>query len=417
MATTGSPLAPAVEFRRWNLYVFLSTVLIIAESKGWNVHVRLPYIELPPEAGTAVINVAWLFLCFSGVKMVTEWLDAENNKQWGMLIQLFAGCILFIAGQIFFIVSIINWPYYIDELFDLDTILISAILLLGCAAGLFLGSLLELLPLIRSREERERTSLPRFPVAVSSVAMTAGVLFFFGVAAAFGLSFFISGPISSHWWEMYLGTTILISLPGATSFLLGKNKLAKIKAIFDMHDSMYMVYGRMRGSSKVRRDPLYIAAERGDEGAVRELVGSGHDPDQVGEMGWTALLITVAQGHDDIARYLLDCEANPNVGNFLGRTPLMFASRNGNVGMVRTLLEFGADQNFTSLPIRPPRNHPLMAAAEMGHKEIVELLIEAGADLYIKDTDGLTAEDYARSAGHGDIATFLRKKRRMHENK
>lgn len=417
MAATRSPLTPAVEFRRWNLYVFLSTLLIIAESKGWSVHVRLPYIELPPEAGTAVINVAWLFLCFSGVKMVTEWSDAENNKQWGMLIQLIVGCILFIAGQIFFIGSVINLPYYIDELFNLDTVLISAILLLGCVTGFFLGLLFELLPFVRSKEERERTSLPRFPVAVSSVAMAAGALFFLGVVAAFGLSFIISGPISSHWWEMYLGTTILISLPGATSFLLGKNRLAKIKVAVDMHDSMYMVYGRMRGSFKVRRDPLFVAAERGDEGAVRELVGSGHDPDQVGERGWTPLLIAVAQGHDDIARYLLDCGANPNVGNFIGRTPLMFASRYGNVGMVRTLLEYGADQNFTSLPIRPPRNHPLMAAAEMGHKEIVDLLFEAGADLNIRDTDGLTAEDYARSAGHGDIATFLRKKRRKHENK
>ena len=349
--------------------------------------------------------------------MVTEWSDAENNKQWGMLIQLIAGCILFIAGQIFFIGSVINFPYYIDELFNLDTVLISAILLLGCVAGFCLGLLFELLPFIRSREERERTSLPRFPVAVSGVAMLSGVLFFLGVAAAFGLSFIISGPISSHWWEMYLGTTILISLPGATLFLLGKNRLANIKVAVDMHDSMYMVYGRMRGSSKVRRDPLYVAAERGDEGTVRELVGSGHDPDQVGQLGWTPLLIAVAQGHDDIARYLLDCGANPNVGNFLGRTPLMFASRYGNVGMVRTLLEYGADQNFTSLPIRPPEKPPLMAAAEMGHKEIVDLLIEAGADLNIKDTDGLTAEDYARSAGHGDIATFLRKKRRKHENK
>lgn len=417
MAATSSPSTPAAEFRRWNFYVFLSTVLIIAESKGWNVLVRLPYIELPPDAGTAVINVAWLFLCFSGVKMVAEWSDAENNKQRGMLIQLIAGCISFIFGQIFFIVSIINLPYYIDELFNLNTILISTILLLGCVAGFSLGLLFECLPLIRSREEQERTSLPRFPVAVSGVATASGVLFFFGVVAAFGLSFIISGPISSHWWKMYLGTTILISLPGATSFLLGKNKVANIKAIVDWHDSMYMVYGWMPGSSKVRRDPLYVAAERGDEGTVRELVGSGHDPDQVGQLGWTPLLIAVAQGHDDVARYLLDCGANPNVDNFMGRTPLMFASRYGNVGMVRTLLEYRADQNFTSLPIRPPKNHPLMAAAEMGHKEIVDLLFEAGADLNIRDDDGLTAEDYARSAGHGDIATFLRKKRRKHENK
>jgi hypothetical protein len=411
------PSTPDVEFRRWNLYVFLSALVIIAQSRGWPLHVRLPFLEIPPETSIAVINVAWLCLWFFGMKMVAEWSLVENRKQWGILIQLIGGCIVFLAGQLFFIGNIINFPYYIKLLFVPETFFISIIIILGCVTGYYFSLLFELLTFTRSKRERERTGLPRFPVVVTSVARVSGAFSLLAAVAAFGISFTMNPPVSSHWWQVYLGATILTSLPRAISVLLGKKRLGKAKRAIDTHDTMYMTYGGMEGSPEFSPDPLYVAAEQGDEDAVREHVDSGCDPDKVGYLGWTPLMIAVAEGHNNIAKHLLTCGANPNTGNFSGRTPLMFASGYGTVDMVRTLLDYGADPNFTSLPIRPPNNHPLMAGAGIGHKEIVELLIEAGADLNIVDTEGRTAEDYARLSGHGEIATLLRKKRRKDEDR
>lgn len=48
-----------------------------------------------------------------------------------------------------------------------------------------------------------------------------------------------------------------------------------------------------------------------------------------------------------------------------------------------------------------------MWAAQRGHRAVVELLLNAGAYPSAVDSDGLTAADYARAAGHTALASRL----------
>ena len=53
----------------------------------------------------------------------------------------------------------------------------------------------------------------------------------------------------------------------------------------------------------------------------------------------------------------------------------------------------------------------LMFAAGGGQKEIGTILLAAGADPTVKDRDAQTAEEFARSVGHEDVAKLLETKR------
>jgi ankyrin repeat protein len=116
--------------------------------------------------------------------------------------------------------------------------------------------------------------------------------------------------------------------------------------------------------------PLLLAARRGHESTVKHLVKAGARAVVEGVENTTAVLVSAADsGHASIVSDLVTARADVNHRNRGGRTALMVASCSGQTATVRTLLELGASRT--------------------------------------KKQGGMTALEWAQSAGHMDVAVLL----------
>ena len=79
------------------------------------------------------------------------------------------------------------------------------------------------------------------------------------------------------------------------------------------------------------------------------------------------------------------------------------AVTHSDLGRVQALLELGVNPNIAG----PVGITALMRAATAGNKEITAALVAAGADAARLDVDGYDCADYARQAGHYDLAEDL----------
>ena len=91
--------------------------------------------------------------------------------------------------------------------------------------------------------------------------------------------------------------------------------------------------------------------------------------------------------------------------SWVGRTPLHEAAARGEAEIGRLLIEHGADVNARG---GARAATPLHAAAVCGHRELVNLLLGANADRKAVDDLGATAEEWAESFGHSELAAYLR---------
>ncbi|MEW5312959.1 MAG: hypothetical protein WDW38_004556 [Sanguina aurantia] len=115
--------------------------------------------------------------------------------------------------------------------------------------------------------------------------------------------------------------------------------------------------------------PIYKAAIEGDVLAVRLAVQQ--HPTQIDTledtMGWSALHIAAHKGFDPIVRELLTRGARPNLQDKMGRAPLHLACAAGHMEVVKALLKAGAkrelrDQNGQSPYDFAAERHPPIAA-------------------------------------------------------
>ena len=128
-----------------------------------------------------------------------------------------------------------------------------------------------------------------------------------------------------------------------------------------------------------RRTALIQASQRGHY-QVEILLKNGADPNIHDNEGWTTLIVSSHNGHQQIVELLLEKQVDPNVQNSInGRTALIQASQQGHYQVVEILLKNGADPNLH----------------DNRGWTVVHLLIKAGADLNITIT--------ATSMGLSDI--------------
>jgi hypothetical protein len=122
--------------------------------------------------------------------------------------------------------------------------------------------------------------------------------------------------------------------------------------------------------------------------------------DTTNHAGETALMMAALKGHLTWAQRLVAAGATINRE---GWTPLHYAASGGGVDVLRWLLEQGAQIDATS----PNRSTALMMAARYGASESVEVLLARGADTRLRNDRGLTAADFARSAGRDKLVERL----------
>jgi ankyrin repeat protein len=120
-----------------------------------------------------------------------------------------------------------------------------------------------------------------------------------------------------------------------------------------------------------------------------------------------AVLRNAAYAGDlQLVKKLLLEGVDPNVPDQHRRTALLHASDRGHLAIVEALLAEGAWPDLHE--DYDTADTPLMSATIGGHLDIVKMLIAAGANpSFHVGVSQRTAESYARSYGHDEIARYL----------
>jgi hypothetical protein len=137
--------------------------------------------------------------------------------------------------------------------------------------------------------------------------------------------------------------------------------------------------------------PLLLAAFRGDNRMLAELLALGARPQQI--LGQpNPLLVAVLEGNAEGAKLLLEAGAPPDLPDGFGATALLYAARGGHAALIRLLAAHGAD-----LGQRDAEGDTALAyAAAAGQAASVELLLALGADPRSRNFDGLSPADRCR---------------------
>ena len=154
---------------------------------------------------------------------------------------------------------------------------------------------------------------------------------------------------------------------------------------------------------------LHIAALCGNEGVVEHLLKAGADVDKARtDYGTTALYVAAGEGHEVVVEQLL--KAGADVDKALaddGTTPLWIAAQEGHDGVVEQLVKAGADVDKATTDDGAT---PLYCAVRDGHEGVVEQLLKAGADVDKATTDdGATPLYIAALFRYGDVVEQLLK--------
>lgn len=143
---------------------------------------------------------------------------------------------------------------------------------------------------------------------------------------------------------------------------------------------------------------LSLAASRGDEAIVAELIKAGAD--------YQADLIDAINFGDERAAVSIILKA-PDVDFRIsgGRTPLIQAAFKGRLSAVRALLARKAKPDLRDLTGFSAQ----LYAAQEGHAEILRDLIAAGANVNLRTWDGFSSIEAARRKGRAEIVEMLGK--------
>ncbi|CBF76145.1 hypothetical protein AN5074.2 [Aspergillus nidulans FGSC A4] len=146
---------------------------------------------------------------------------------------------------------------------------------------------------------------------------------------------------------------------------------------------------------------------------VRFCLEHGANPNaSLVEEHLSALACAVHTGNVELVDLLLAHGARLKGSNAIVR-----AAIDEDLEMVKYLLLRGADIDEVGIKGPPgaeaygDMGSPLHQAAVEGYMEMALFLIEAGADIYLKDPLGRTAEDLALEKGHMEILDALRQKK------
>ena len=165
------------------------------------------------------------------------------------------------------------------------------------------------------------------------------------------------------------------------------------------------------------------AAKFNDVSTVRNLVSKGVDPNILDPKGELMLNLAIRDKSSDVIAFLLtNPRTDVDISNKFGETPLMIASIEGNLPVAKALIQGRKAKvdhiGWTPLhyacakgqleiaqyllangaivdSLSPGNTTPLMMAVQSGNEILVKLLLDKGADLQLRNSQGLSAIDIA----------------------
>jgi ankyrin repeat protein len=181
--------------------------------------------------------------------------------------------------------------------------------------------------------------------------------------------------------------------------------------------------------------PLMYAAREGSLDAAKALAEVGADLNLTDPESYTAMVISIINGHYDTAAILVEKGANPELGDssgmgalyaavdmntpaeIYGNPPLKSTSRIRAIDLMKILLDHGANVNAQLTATTVQRVHtpgdrnlgtgatPLMRATRNGDAAAMRLLLSRGADPTLEQKNKVTALMLAAGLGR-DLNTF-----------
>lgn len=181
-------------------------------------------------------------------------------------------------------------------------------------------------------------------------------------------------------------------------------------------------------------DDFFSAIKADDAGAVSKLLARGFDPNTLDPTGQHGLTLALKESSFQAAQALVSApQIKLDTLNGSGESSLMLAALKGELGLAEKMVRKGADVNKTGwTPLHyaasnghiaviklllenyayidaesPNGSTPLMMASLYGGLGAVQLLLDEGADPLLKNQQGLTALDFAKSGNRVDAIKLL----------
>ena len=145
-----------------------------------------------------------------------------------------------------------------------------------------------------------------------------------------------------------------------------------------------------------RFTPIHKIAEFGSEDEMAYLIEQGCEVDSPQYNGFTPLVTAIHKSKRECVRLLLDAGADLNRMITKGFRPVHFAAKCPNWQIMQMLLEKG--DVHINVQSQEQKKTALHLAYEAKNTTIVKILVKAGADPFITDADGRTANGLVDSS-------------------
>jgi ankyrin repeat protein len=167
---------------------------------------------------------------------------------------------------------------------------------------------------------------------------------------------------------------------------------AKAVKFDDVSEVQSLIKGGLSPNTlDIKGNPMLIVSIREKSFKISDLLLSNKaiDVNLMNKSGETPLMIAAIEGELSLVQTLIikhKAEVNKT-----GWTPLHYASSTGKLNVAEFLVANGAQVNALS----PNETTPLMMSVSSGNEYLIKFLLDKGADLRMRNQEGLSAIDIA----------------------